>query len=398
MNLASSSCSGSVQIINGFKAKIISLRLFMNIFSLALAQSNNPFKAIRYFNEIAKRRRKYQGYDKISRYVKCNGKYYWADQIPGWPSKNFDNFFIGELMRCKSGNSIQGQMNTIIFSITSRCGLQCRHCFEWDNLDDKEHLSIEALLEILEKVRTLGITHIQFGGGEPLARFNDLLSLIENAKPGMDCWILTSGFGLTSDKAFRLKEAGLTGASISLDHWEENAHNEFRNNEKSFYWVKEAIKNCNKAGIIVSLSVCSTREFVTPENLRRYLDLAKEWGAGFIRILEPRKTGRFKNEDVKLNEAAIKLLIDFYLESYREIKYRDHPIVMYPGYDQRQAGCLGAGNRFMYIDSKGDIHACPFCHGSVGNATEDDLEEAVSKLKRIGCKEYVFCSKDQALI
>ncbi len=61
---------------------------------------------------------------------------------------------------------------------------------------------------------------------------------------------------------------------------------------------------------------------------------------------------------------------------------------MFPGFGQRQVGCLGAGNRYMYIDSKGDIHACPFCQGAAGNALNDSLEEAIARLKKNGCHMF----------
>lgn len=375
-------------ILNGIKAKWINLCLVINILYLALARSKNPLKAIRNIKRITERRKKVRGFNKITRYVKSNGRYFWAEQIPGWPSKQFKKFIVGELIRCDPRDNRHSQMTTVIFSITGRCGLQCQHCFEWDNLNDKEHLSLEDLLAILEKVKGLRLTHIQFGGGEPLVRFNDLLVLVERAQCDMDSWILTSGFGLTREKAMRLKNAGLTGANISLDHWQVDAHNAFRNHQKSYHWVREAVKNCHEAGIIVSLALCATKEFVTQDNLNRYLDLAKEWGVGFVRILEPLKAGRFKDKDIKLEKKHVELLQKVYLQSYWEKKYCDYPIVMYPGFTQRQLGCLGAGNRYFYIDSKGDIHACPFCQDAAGNALNGSLEEAITRLKKNGCQLF----------
>lgn len=376
------------KIVSGKKPGWISFRLFLHVFFLALKLNNNPIAAIRNFKKFAEKRKLIQGYDNIPRYVECRGKYHFADQIPGFPSKNFDRFFEQEIIRIEGNSEQKIMMNTIIYSITSRCMLKCVHCFEWDNFDAHEHLKPDDLLIILDKLKSLGLTHIQFGGGEPLVRFDDLLILIENAKNTMDCWMLTSGFGLTAEKARALKQAGLTGASISLDHWDETAHNTFRNHEKSFSWVSQAVKNCREVGIIVCLTICATKQFATEENIRKYYELAKDWGAGFIKILEARKTGRFRGQDVMLNADQVQMLMNFYRQSYSDKTFHNYPIVMFPGFDQRQVGCLGAGNRYMYIDSKGDIHACPFCHGSVGNALNDDLPEAIFKLRQNGCQVF----------
>ena len=376
------------KITSGIKAGWISFRMFLHVFILALKQNKNPFTAFGNLKKFADKRKLIQGYERIPRYVNTGGKYHFADQIPGFPSKTFDRFFEQEMIRIEGKSQQKIMMNTIIFSITSRCMLKCVHCFEWDNIDSQEHLRPQDLFLILEKLKLLGLTHIQFGGGEPLVRFDDLLTLIENVKNSMDCWLLTSGFGLTAEKARALKKAGLTGASISLDHWEEEAHNTFRNHEKSYHWVYLAVKNCREAGIIVCLTLCAAKQFATEENIRKYYELARDWGAGFIKILEARKTGLFRGKDVILNAEQVQMLMDFYRQSYSNKTYHNYPIVMFPGFDQRQAGCLGAGNRYMYIDSKGEIHACPFCHGSVGSALHENLPDNILKLRQSGCQVF----------
>ncbi len=376
------------RIINGSRAGIISTKLFLNVFLHALRSSRNPFKVISELNTFSKKRTKIQGYSKINRYLKHEGKYHFADQIPGFPSGTFRRFFEAELTRVRGNPEQRILMNTLIFSITSRCPLNCTHCFESENIASKEHLQLDDLLVIMEKLKVLNLTHIQFGGGEPLSRFDDLLRLISNAKSDMDCWLLTSGYGLTLEKARKLKKAGLTGASISLDHWDENKHNLFRNNTKSFQWVQEAVKNCHQAGIIVNLALCATKEFTTADNILKYYELAKEWKVGFIKILEARKVGRFKGKDVTISQGQIEMLRNFYLETYTDKKFSTYPIVMFPGFDQRQVGCLGAGNRYMYIDSKGELHACPFCQGSVGNVLKIPLTTAVERLRSNACQVF----------
>ena len=64
------------------------------------------------------------------------------------------------------------------------------------------------------------------------------------------------------------------------------------------------------------------------------------------------------------------------------------PIVSFPGYHQRRIGCFGAGDRYLYMDSNGDLHACPFCQYKVGNALFDDLSESINELRKIGCHKF----------
>lgn len=56
----------------------------------------------------------------------------------------------------------------LIFFVTARCHLRCKHCFNWNNLQRKQDLSlaeIESLAKSLPQLRTLSIS-----GGEPFLR------------------------------------------------------------------------------------------------------------------------------------------------------------------------------------------------------------------------------------
>lgn len=370
------------------KSNKILLGLLRGILKRISRREPNPFRALALLHRMLKRRRAILGSPKGGRYVHSQGRYFWESDAPGWPSAAFDRYMDNELDRyltdLPAGKSIQ----TIIFGITSRCPLQCRHCYEWDNLDAGEHLSPADLETIMDKIREQGIRHVQLSGGEPLIRFNDLLHLTERYGREMDLWILTSGFGLTAEKAEALKKAGLTGANISLDHWDPVQHNAFRNHQQSFYWAKEAAANCRWAGLAVSLSLCATKSFTTRENLDRYLALAKEWQVDFIRILEPRPVGRFTGTEVSLGQGEEELLDSFYVNTNSKELHLKNPIVSYPGYYQRRTGCFGAGDRYLYIDSRGDFHACPFCLGKAGNALKDTFETAIAAMKGRGC--HVF--------
>ena len=280
------------------------------------------------------------------------------------------------------------KLQTLIWGITNRCPLSCQHCYEWDNIAQSDSLDLEALKKILNIFKANGIRHIQFSGGEPLARFNDLIELIKEASPTMDCWLLTSGFGLTREKALSLKKAGLTGVNISLDHWDAKFHNSFRNNDKSYAMAVDAVQNCLDADIIVSLSLCATREFVTEENLMKYATLAKNLRVHFIRILEPRAVGKFSRQHVNLEKHQVALLSDFTIRLNADPQYNDYPIIAFFGYHQRLMGCFGAGNRYIYADPNGDVHSCPFCRGKMGNLLNEPFMNIMEKVKGMGCHEF----------
>jgi len=232
------------------------------------------------------------------------------------------------------------------------------------------------------------VAQVGFSGGEPMRRFADLLELTQMAQGHADTWVLTSGFGLTLEKAKTLKQAGLTGILLSLDDWNPARHNHFRGSENSFAWAELAAASAKKSGLALGLSLCATREFTQPENLQAYGRLGRQWGAGFLQILEPKPLGHFANQAVELSQTQEKLLEKFYLDLNHRWAYRQFPVVTYQGFQQRRNGCSGASRRYLYVDTNGEAHACPFCRKSAGNCLTENVSAIRDRLAIFGCPRY----------
>jgi MoaA/NifB/PqqE/SkfB family radical SAM enzyme len=209
--------------------------------------------------------------------------------------------------------------------------------------------------------------------------------LVKEASETMDTWLLTSGSGLTAERAEQLKNGGLTGVHISLDHWDPAQNNRFRNHPSAFDISREAVDHSLRTGMLVSLSLCVTRDFTTEENLMKYLKLARELGVHFVRILEPRAAGKLTGRDIHLTREQAKVISDFAVRMNSDTSFRDFPIIEFLGYHQQKMDCFGAGNRFLYVDPNGDVHACPFCRGKTGNLLKEPAEEILSRNRSLGC-------------
>ena len=369
-------------------ARWIKLKAGVTLLKISVSTFRNPVTSIKALSLLLRQRKRLHGNKRDHKIVRSGNRYYWSIYTPGFPSAGFNAMIQQEIRRAFVPDTEDILLQTLILSISSRCHYRCEHCYEGNNIEKWEHLSIADLSKVLREAIKLGIPHIQIGGGEPMLRFRDLVRLLELGKDHMDFWLSTSGYGLTREKAWDMKVAGLTGANISLDHWEAEIHNRFRKHPEAYRWVMEAVENCKAVGIIPNLTLCVTHGMAREEQLMRYMTLARNMEIPFVRFLETRKAGNYAGKDVLLTSQEQSTVVDFYLKMNGSAKYRSYPIIQYPGYHQRKVGCYGAGNRYIHIDSKGNYHSCPFCRGAVGNIREMDLQEGISLLREKGCQLF----------
>ncbi|HNW73192.1 MAG TPA: radical SAM protein [Bacteroidales bacterium] len=374
-----------VKIIYGTRARLINGAGDLFYFLLTIMDYRSLSKGIRVMKRLHALQMEIAGH-KLCKLVRAHGRYHWNMHLPGFPSGALTEHVRGEMNRLIPVRKKHNRLSTLFFGITNRCPMSCRHCYEWEALNHKDTLSLPEMKKIIGSFRQQGVSHIQFGGGEPMARFSDLVELIRESGPGPDLWISTCGFIFSEEKAHELKKAGLTGVAISLDHYIPELHNEFRGHPKAFDWAMTATENCHKAGLVTCWSLCVTREFVSRDNLYRYALLAMQNGVSYVQLFEAMPSGRFKGQDVALNPAEIGILEDFYTEMNTLKKYQDFPMIVYMGKYQRRIGCLGAGNRYVYVDTFGNIQSCPFCRNREEmKVNEHPIPELLQWIMEQGC-------------
>ncbi len=377
-------------LVTGINRFITGMLIRLNVIFIAFRLYINPLKVIGVLRKLEYLRRQYMGDQKATKLFKIDGRYYWDMHAPGWPSAAFDKYTEGEMNRIFPFRPVADYLNSMIFAITKKCPLQCQHCYEWDILNDKESLSLNDLKTIVKKFqnRGKGVAQIQFSGGEPLSRYEDIIELLRIAKSDTDYWLVTSGYKLTKRKAEYLKSSGLRGIAISLDHSDAAKHNTFRGSGDSFSWVLKAIQNAHDANLVVILSLCATKEFVSRVNLMQYASLAKRLGASYILIIEPRAVGRYAEKNVALTSMQEMILEEFYLKMNFDPDYSDMPAVSYHGYHQRRIGCFGGGNRYVYVNTNGELQVCPFCQKKYGNVLTDSIDVCTDKMNKNGCLPF----------
>jgi PqqA peptide cyclase len=110
----------------------------------------------------------------------------------------------------------------LIAEVTHRCPLHCVYCSNPLELKARaEELPTETWSRVFEEGAELGMLHVHFTGGEPLAR-NDLVRPVSAAHSlGLYTNLITSGIGLNEKTLTALIEAGLDHLQMSFQDSEE---------------------------------------------------------------------------------------------------------------------------------------------------------------------------------
>ncbi|HNR19606.1 MAG TPA: radical SAM protein [Bacteroidia bacterium] len=373
-------------IERSYKLKWTKFKNALNIYKIIYTKTGSVWQSFQVFKKLLGLHKKVWG--KLpEKWVSAGKKKYFMLYAPGFPSNQLNRMYEMEVNKLLQFNNPH-ELRFAFFAITKKCPLSCEHCFEWDKLHSKELLSLKDLRFAVLKLKEMNIVQLHLSGGEPMLRVNDIVKLAEEFSNDMEFYVLTSGFNATRGNVKLLKDAGVTGLVVSIDHYDKNIHNSFRGSSKSFDDAVNAVRYAREFDMFVTVSVCVSRALASFNELYNYACFVKNLGASFIQLLEPKNVGRYANKNVKLSDEQIELLCDFYYRMNFESAFSKFPIVVYHGYYQKQIGCFSAGNRSVYIDTNGDVLLCPFCHHKSGNLLTENIENIVPMMRQTGCPSY----------
>ena len=139
----------------------------------------------------------------------------------------------------------------VVWNITGRCNLRCKHCYEDAGVLSKglpTELTEGEKIKVMEEITKTNIPTFAFAGGEPLMdpSFWKLAEI--GKKAGLYMSINTNGTLITEEVAERLKDIGFAYYGVSLDGSTPDVHDNFRGVKGSFERALQGIKNLIKAG------------------------------------------------------------------------------------------------------------------------------------------------------
>ena len=154
-------------LVTGWPVMWIKLKAGLALMSISFSTLRNSGKSLRTLSRLLGQRKRIHGNRRDHKIARSGNRYYWSIYIPGFPSIGFNQMIEQEIRRISAQDRREIPLQTLILSISSRCHYQCEHCFEGKNLKGWEQLTISDLVKVLREAISMGIPHIQIGGGEP---------------------------------------------------------------------------------------------------------------------------------------------------------------------------------------------------------------------------------------
>jgi len=261
-------------------------------------------------------------------------------------------------------------------SVTDRCDYHCARC---SNIPSKrDDPSLGELTRLLCELKDAGTASVAFTGGEPTLR-PDLPRIIEACGKELSPILFTSGQRLDGTMARDLRQAGLTAAFISLDHYKASEHNRVRGDSGAFEQAVMAINACLQAGIYTTAQAVVDEHLLRENEMDTFLDFCRQLGVHDVVILEPIPVG-LHCPCKPIGDAAKERLRKLHARAAREPEL---PKVTAMSFLEGPAffGCQ-AGYAFVYVNTAGDLFPCDFAPISFGNVYDSGLKNILPRLKQ----------------
>jgi MoaA/NifB/PqqE/SkfB family radical SAM enzyme len=282
--------------------------------------------------------------------------------------------------RIRSGWNDQGihVPPMLIFSITNKCNLHCKGCYNWSLRPQIEsEMDIVKIRSIISEAKELGISFIMIAGGEPLVR-PEILDVTLDF-PEITFLVFTNGTLMTEETADRLLRQRNFIPIISLEG--RQTQTDERRGEGIYQRLQRTTETLKKGNIFWGVSLTVTREnFNTIIEEKFVKDLADR-GCKLFFFIEYTAMSDDTTDWLITNEQRDRL------SSIRNDLRSRYPalFITIPGDEEDIGGCLSAGRGFIHINAAGDVEPCPFAPYSDASLKNMSLKDALQSefLKKI---------------
>jgi len=258
----------------------------------------------------------------------------------------------------------------MIFSITNRCNLHCKGCYNQAlRQSPQEEMGEEKLRNVIAEAKDLGISFIVIGGGEPLVR-RELVDITKQF-PEIIFLVFTNGLLIDDDLLIKLKGQNNFVPVISLEGFEEDTDG--RRGKGVYERLQKIIRKIKGKGIFWSVSLTVTRSNFTAVTDNRFIQDLYAFGCKLFFFVEYTPIREGTEEWILTEEQRENLLTlrDSFRSRFQAL------FIAIPGDEEEIGGCLSAGRAFVHISAEGNVEPCPFAPYSDANLRDSSLKDAL---------------------
>lgn len=303
--------------------------------------------------------------------------------------------------KAKKTINVAGSFNTIYpffvtFEITKKCPLKCKHCYNDSGLIKRKELSTKQIIDVLYKLKNIGVQKIMLTGGEPTtnADFPKILDIATQLFIGVSI----GSCGYYIDEAFinRIKHLNRNMVfQISVDGLEKS-HDLTRGVKGSFNKAINAISLLSVSGI--NVIVANTLNKYNIDDIEKVTKLVKSKGARQITYSSTLEVGRAKSN--KLNEGIDINKFDSIVKNMRELFTDKHFVISNSPTknkceDEINNISCGAGDTQACIRENGDVSPCTHFIHSYGNIYLENPEDVFDKTRVSRFRDVIKPSKNE---
>ncbi|MBR5630787.1 MAG: radical SAM protein [Bacteroidales bacterium] len=258
------------------------------------------------------------------------------------------------------------------WNYTYKCNFDCNHCYSRNRIN-LEELSFQQKITVAKNLIRNKVFSVNLGGGEPLLCDDcyEIIKLLRENNVRVN--VSTNGWKISDECIIRLKDAGLSGISISLDSICPEKHDALRNKKGSFEEACFTMQRFARTGIFVYVSTVITQDnFSELEAIIEHCGRLGVNGVDLKRLKTMGKASDMKEKDLTADQ--LRLL-------YQQIPIwkKKHPLAINLVYGARRilgldAGCP-CGKTALAIMCNGDISPCVYNIRVIGNALVDDIHD-----------------------
>lgn len=248
----------------------------------------------------------------------------------------------------------------LLAELTYRCPLHCAFCS--NPVDYAKHageLGTEDWVRVFREARAMGAVQLGFSGGEPLLR-EDLEELVAQGRDlGFYTNLITSGVGLTPQRATALKAAGLDHVQLSFQDSTREL-NDFLSSTRTFDLKSRVARTIKEQGYPMVLN-CVMHRYNLP-HVERIIGMAEEMGAEFLELANVQYYGwAWLNRQALMPSREALAAAEAVVDQHRQrLEGRMKILWVAPDYaDARPKPCMaGWGSVFLVVAPDGVALPC----------------------------------------